>query len=145
VERAKEVAWWYWAVTVVLLFGALAGCPLEFAPVIALGGVQLLHFWWREGSLSAFPVQVRTGYLLLLLAGQWPPAVLRLWIQLTGTTAMVLADYCPLARFLSLMPWNLREPITAELVVRTFLSPPVKGNMLQGLPAGSEVCRCSLQ
>jgi len=134
-ERLQDIGWWYWAVTLLLLAGALAEWPLGFAPVIALTGVQLLHYRLREGSLAAFPVQVRTGYLLLLLAGQWPPLHFIYWIQLVGTSAMVVADYCPLARFLSLMPWNRREPFTLKLVVRTFLAPPVKGSILQGLSA----------
>jgi len=33
------------------------------------------------------------------------------------------------------MPWNRREPLSTELVRRTFLSPPVKGSVMQGLPA----------
>jgi hypothetical protein len=39
-----------------------------------------------------------------------------------------------LARFLSLMPWNRRQSFTLSLLWRTFLSPPVRGNILQGLP-----------
>jgi hypothetical protein len=35
---------------------------------------------------------------------------------------------------LSLMPWNRKEPLSASLIKRTFLAPPVKGNILQGLP-----------
>jgi len=52
------------------------------------------------------------------------------WIQLAGTTAMVLVDYCPGARLVSLMPWNRRVPLTLGLVVRTFVRPPVRGSIL---------------
>ena len=38
------------------------------------------------------------------------------------------------ARILSLMPWNRQEPFTLELLKRTVFSPPVRGNILQGLP-----------
>jgi hypothetical protein len=130
----REMHWWYWAATDVLLIGGLSDCPLGFWPVIGLTVVQVLHYFGREGSLSAFPVQVRLGYLGLLLLGQWDVFYFVYWVQLAGTTAMVLVDYCALARFLSLMPWNRREPLSLSLVLRTFLSPPVKGNILQGLP-----------
>jgi hypothetical protein len=131
----RETHWWYWAVTDVLLAGGLWSWPPRFWPVIGLTLVQVLHYLGRERSLSAFPVQVRMAYLGLLLLGQWDPFYFVYWVQLTGTTAMVLVDYCALARFLSLMPWNRREPLSRSLVLRTFVSPPVKGNILQGLPA----------
>jgi hypothetical protein len=131
----KDLSWWYWLGAAVLLVVGLTGAPLGFAPVIALGSVQVLHYLAREGSLSAFPVQVRVAYLGLLLLGQWDPFYFVYWIQLAGTTAMVTADYCPLARFLSLMPWNRSQPLSWGLIWRTIVTPPVKGNILQGLPA----------
>jgi len=134
-KRMQSISWRYWAVTDVLLIAAVLGWKQGFAAVIGLNIVQLAHFLAREKSLSAFPVQVRSAYLGLLLAGQWDPLYFIYFIQIAGTTAMVLADYCPLARFLSLMPWNRREPFTLELLKRTVFSPPVRGNILQGLPA----------
>lgn len=131
--RMKEIAWWYWLVTMALLAGALAGCPLGFAPAIGLTLVQILHFRLREGSLKAFPVQVRTGHLLWMLAGLWAPLGFFHWIQLAGTTAAVLVDYCPMARMLSLLPWNRRQPFGLRLVVRTFLRPPVRGSVLDAV------------
>jgi hypothetical protein len=131
----RDLGWWYWLASVALLVAGLAGGPLGFAPVIALNLVQALHFLLREGRVGAFPVQVRLAYLGLLLAGQWQPLQVVYWVQLLGTSAMVLFDYCPLARCLSLMPWNRRAPLSVGLVLRTFLSPPVRGNILQGLPA----------
>jgi len=131
----KSVSWQYWAVTDVLLIAAVLGWQPAFAAVIGLNLVQLVHFLAREKRLSAFPVQVRAAYLGLLLAGQWDPLYFIYFIQIAGTTAMVLADYCPLARFLSLMPWNRQGPFTLELLKRTVFSPPVRGNILQGMPA----------
>lgn len=131
----KHVSWWYWLGADLLLLYGLAGGTWGFAPVIVLCAVQALHFIARERSLAAFPVQVRLGYLGLLLFGLWEYGQFIYWIQLAGTTAMVLVDYCPLARFLSLMPWNRTRPFSWKLVARTFLSRPVKGSILQGLPA----------
>jgi hypothetical protein len=133
--RIKSISWQYWAASDVLLVAAVLGWQAGFAAVIGLNIVQVIHFLAREKRLSAFPVQVRVSYLGLLLAGQWNPLYFVYFIQIAGTTAMVLVDYCPLARFLSLMPWNRQEPFTLDLLKRTLLSPPVRGNILQGLPA----------
>jgi len=133
-KTERDMGWWYWLVTDLGLVYGLLGGPFGFAPVIGLTLVQCGHYLLRERALRAFPVQVRLGYLGLLLLGQWPPLFFVYWIQLAGTSAMVGFDYCPLARFLSLMPWNRVEPLTLLLVLRTFLSPPVRGNILQGLP-----------
>ena len=131
----KHFSWWYWLGADILLLYGLAGGAWGFAPVIALCSVQAAHFLARERRLAAFPVQVRLSYLGLLCLGLWEPAQVVYWIQLAGTTAMVLADYCPLARFLALMPWNRSGPLSWRLVRRAFLSRPVKGSILQGLPA----------
>ena len=50
---------------------------------------------------------------------------------------MVLFGYCLLARVLSLFPWNRTEPFSMQLVLSTFFSAPVPGNILQGLPSTS--------
>ncbi len=132
-NRVQELSWWYWLATGVLLGGALWACPLGVAPVIGLTLVQTLHYLAREGSFKAFPVQVRLGYLVLLLAGLWGPLGFVHWMQLVGTAAVVLVDYCPLARLLSLMPWNRRTALNLALVIRTFLRPPVRGSILDAM------------
>ena len=133
----KETSWWYWAVTDLLLIVGLMGWPEAFYLAIALTFVQILHFRRREGSFAAFPVQVRMVYAAILLAFLWPPLNLLYWWPVIGTFALVAFGYCFLARFMSLMPWNRREPLTWRLIRRTFFSAPVRGNILQGLPAGS--------
>lgn len=134
-NRIQHISWLYWAVTDALLIAGVLGWEQGFAAVIGLNAIQTIHFMQRDRSMTSFPVQVRVSYLALLLAGQWAPLYFIYFIQIAGTTAMVLADYCPLARFLSLMPWNRREAFSWELVKRTVLTPPVPGNILQGLPA----------
>lgn len=131
----REISWWYWAVTTALLFYGLAGNPAGFWLAISLSAIQIVHFGLREGGFSAFPVQVRLAYTAMLLLFLWPPFNILFWIPAVGTLAQVLFGYCPLARCLSLMPWNRREPISLALVRRAFLSRPVKGSVMQGLPA----------
>lgn len=131
----RHVRWWYWFATIPLLIAGLAGRTEAFYYAMALTAVQWMHFALCDRSLISFPVQVRVGYLGLLLLGQWDPFYFVYLIQLVGTSAMVLFGYCPLARFLSLMPWNRREPFSLSLVRRTFLSPPVRGSILQEMPS----------
>ncbi len=125
----------YWAATTLLLAGVVSGCSDCLPAVIGLNIIQVIHFIYREKSLTAFPVQVRISYLGLLFLAQAPYLFWIFWWQLIGTTAMVLFQYCFLARCMSLMPWNKREPYSVSLLKRTFLSAPVSGNILQGLPA----------
>ena len=129
----NDIKWWYWLATAILLVGAVAGVSAAILAAIALTAVQLIHFATRERALAAFPVQVRAAYLALLVAGLYPPLGFIHWVQLVGTWAMVLVGYCPLARALSLLPWNRRQPLSADLVRRTFLSPPVRGSIVDAI------------
>jgi len=129
-SRLKEMDWWYWLVTDGLLIGSLADWRWGNLPVIALTVIQAVHYLHRERRIMAFPVQVRMGYLLLLLLGTIAPLGFIHWIQLAGTTAVVTVGYCPLARILALMPWNRRQPLTAMLMWNTIVTPPVAGSVL---------------
>lgn len=129
----RDTGWQYWAVTAALLgVGLFTGLPGVEAAA-GLCAIQTLHYAALERRVTAFPVQVRLAYLALLLAGFWSPLAWVHWVQLVGTTARVTVGYCLLARIMSLMPWNRREPLSRALVTRTFVSAPVPGNMLQGL------------
>jgi hypothetical protein len=130
----RTLGWWYWLVTVCLLTAGLAGWGDGFVWAIALTAFQMIHFAIRERSITAFPVQVRFGYLLLLLVALPAPLQLLYWAPVIGTWAQILFGYCTMARLVSLLPWNRKEPFSFALVQRTFLSAPVRGNILQGLP-----------
>jgi hypothetical protein len=134
-KLTNNIVWWYWFATTLLLTGVVAGNHESLLAVIALNAVQVIHFIIREKSVTAFPVQVRISYFGLLLLAQAPFMFWIFWWQLIGTAAMVLFEYCFLARCMSLTPWNKTEPYTIHLIKRTFLSAPVKGNILQGLAA----------
>ena len=127
-----EIAWWYWAATALALAAETVWPAAGFAAV-GLGVVQLFHFYAREGRLGALPVQVRTAFLGLLLAGLWPPLMPIHWVLLAGTLARVAFEYCALARTLPLMPWNRTQPLTLQLVQRAYLTPPVRGSILAAL------------
>ena len=131
----KDIGWWYWLVTVCLLTAALAGWSDGFLYAIGLTLFQLIHFIIREKSLTAFPVQVRIGYLLLLLIALPEPLQWIFWIPTIGTWAQIIFGYCTMARLVSTLPWNRKEAFSIAFFSRTFFSRPVRGNILQGQPA----------
>jgi hypothetical protein len=69
--KHRDIAWWYWAATAAALVVGLAGWPEAFYLATALGVAQILHFWVREGRLTAFPVQVRLVFTAVLLLCAW--------------------------------------------------------------------------
>ena len=130
----KRLSWLYWLVTACLLTAGVAGYPSGFALAIGVTVFQLIHFTIHEHGIAAFPVQVRVWYLMLLLVAFPEPLRIIYWIPTIGTWAQLIFGYCAMARCVSLLPRNRRESFSAELVARTFLSRPVRGNILQGLP-----------
>lgn len=131
----KDLGWWYWLVTAVLLTIGIFWNELGFLLAISLTCFQLFHYIFREGSITAFPVQVRFWYLMLLLISfpkfmQW-----LYWVPHIGTWAQVVFGYCAMARLVSLWPWNRREEFTLQLLIKTFFSRPVRGSVQQGFAA----------
>ena len=130
----KQLNWWYWFMTACLLTAGLAGYKLGFNLAIGLSLIQLIHFALHEQSVTAFTVQVRFWFLLLVLLASPEPLQIVYWLPAAGTWARSLFGYCLMARLLSLLPWNRRVPFTRELVMKTFFSRPVRGSIMQGLP-----------
>jgi hypothetical protein len=128
-ERTRDKVWIYWAITSGLLIADVMGWPLGLSLAIALNVIQLGHFYFETKSVTSFPVQVRLAYLILLLVIMWPPLYWLLYFVILGTSAMVLFDYCFLARFMSLMPWNCKQRYNVSLFLKTFVSRPVEGSV----------------
>ncbi len=133
----KDIGWWYWLVTAGLLTYGVSGHPVGFMLAIGLTIFQLIHFIIREKSITAFPVQVRFWYLMLLIAALPEPLQLIYWIPTIGTWAQLIFGYCTMARLVSLFPWNRSDSFSFALLQKTFLSRPVRGNIQQGF-AGVE-------
>ena len=131
----KDVGWWYWLVTAGLLTFGISGNPTGFLLAIALTIIQLVHFVFRERSITAFPVQVRFWYLVLLLIAWQEPLQWIYWIPTIGTWAQIVFGYCTMARCVSLLPWNRSEQLSIDLLTKTFLSRPVRGSIKQGFEA----------
>jgi len=130
----KELSWWYWVVTAGLLTAGVTGNEIGFMLAMGLTVFQLVHAFLRERSITAFPIQVRFWYLILLIAAFPEPLRLIYWIPTIGTWVQVIFGYCTMARCVSLFPWNRSERFSLNLLKRTFFSAPVRGNVMQGLP-----------
>lgn len=129
-QRITHKIWIYWFITDLLLIADVLGWAGGLEWALALTLIQVVHFGVEQRSLTAFATQVRIAYALLLLAALWPPLYWLIYPVILGTTAMVLFDYCFLARFMSLMPWNMPRPgYSWGLIVSTFFSKPVAGSV----------------
>ncbi|MCU0963736.1 MAG: hypothetical protein MUF08_01445 [Burkholderiaceae bacterium] len=124
----------YWQATALLLATHLSGWAPGLALAVALNAVQAAHFALHRRSLQAFDVQVRIGYLALLLIGSvgplWPIHV----VQFVGVNAMLVADYCLLARLLVLLPWNRRTRFSPSLLRWALCSPAMPGAITDRVP-----------
>lgn len=114
----------YWQLTALLLAAHFAGWAHGMSLAIALTAWQAVHFAVVRRTLATLDEQVRVAYLALLMLGSVGP----LWpihaAQFVGVNALLVVDYCLLARLLVLMPWNRVEPLTAQLVHKALLTPP---------------------
>ena len=131
----RDYGWWYWVASTISLWFALAGFNGAYEMALMIGAAQLLHFIYVERHVGNFPVQIRMGYLSFLLLALPEGLQWLLWVPAVGTLLRVLTGYCIMARMLMLMPFNREVQLSAEFVTAAFLTPPVAGNILHGLPA----------
>lgn len=130
--EVKDVGWWYWVTIVLFLTYGMAADPLGYVFAIGMTSISAIHYWLWKGGVSAFPVQVRLSYLALLLLCWLEPMRWLYWVPLVGGWAAILFGYCAMARIVSLFPWNRSEPLSISLLATTFLTRPVRGNVMQG-------------
>lgn len=129
----RDIGWWYWLVTAGLLTYGVSGNTMGFVLAIGLTVFQLIHYMILERGITAFPVQVRFWYLMLLVVALPEPMQLIYWIPAIGTWAQILFGYCTMARLVSLFPWNRSGPFSYALLKKTFFSLPVRGSIQQGV------------
>lgn len=130
--RVKDPGWWYWLATTVALYAGPFWDARGYTAAMAITVVHLTHYVIRERSVTTFPVQVRTGVLVLMLLGMVEPLIFFYWMLAFGGTVQVLFGYCIMARTVSLLPWNLEQAFSLKLVKTTFLTPPTIGSVRQG-------------
>jgi hypothetical protein len=120
----KELAWWGWVVTILLLGTGLAGFPAGFIAATVLVLAKTLFYWWKLGHFGAIAVQIRLSHTLVLALCFIPRMHWLFGVAAAGAVALVVFGYCLVGRTLSLLPWNRVEPLTLDLLRRTFLSAP---------------------
>jgi hypothetical protein len=106
-----------------------------FLLVIGLTAFQIAHFAIHTQSVRSFPVQVRLGYLLLLIIAAPKEFRWICWVPTIGTWIQVLFGYCPMARTVSLAPWNREQPLSMALLKQAFLSAPARGSFIKAHPS----------
>lgn len=121
----------YWFIVDVLLAVGLLVWPPALFLAMAVVAIHAVHYLQLEPGITSFPMQVRTGFLGLLFLGQIPYLGWVNWVQLAGVTALLTTGYCPLARILSLMPWNRTRPLSWKLITTAIFTPPVTGSIVQ--------------
>eukprot|EP00539_Tryblionella_compressa_P008486 CAMPEP_0178753090 /NCGR_PEP_ID=MMETSP0744-20121128/11423_1 /TAXON_ID=913974 /ORGANISM="Nitzschia punctata, Strain CCMP561" /LENGTH=177 /DNA_ID=CAMNT_0020406877 /DNA_START=22 /DNA_END=555 /DNA_ORIENTATION=+ len=128
--RRGSMVWWLWAVTWIgLVAGYLDDKRRGWDFVVVFSAAHTILFWGLFlGETSPFPVQVRLAYFLWVACGTLAFDSL-MHITLVGLFANLTVGYCPLARMMSLLPWNRKKniPLSWDLVRRTILSPPTEG------------------
>ncbi len=137
----KDIAWWYWLVTAILLTIGILGNDLGFMLAIGLTSFQVVHFIFLTGNVKAFPVQVRFWYFMLLLVSLPESVQWLYWFPCIGTWAQVVFGYCAMARMVSLLPWNRDISFSIKLLKKTFLSCPVRGSVQQGFTVNRAASR----
>lgn len=121
---ARELSWWIWLATACALCIGLSGHIAGFLAAIVLTGGQTIFLLLKGNSFRSSAIQTRVAYTVLLIICFVPTLRWLYWVPTIGTLALLLWGYCLMARFLSLLPWNLTEPISAHLLQHTFLTPP---------------------
>jgi len=131
----KELGWQYWFITACLLSAGVAGYEDFFLYAIFFTVFQMIHFAILQLNVLSFPVQVRFFYLVLLLIAYPKQLNMIYWLPTIGTWVRLIFGYCTMARCVSLLPWNRKHPFSVSLLAKTFLSRPVRGNILHGFSA----------
>ena len=120
----------YWLLTAVALGAGLTVWPPGILIAMVVTAAHTVHFFVYRPQAGAFPIQVRVGFLGLLALGQLPYLGWLNWVLCVGVASLLIFGYCPLARLLSLAPWNRSRPMSWNLVRTALFSPPVAGSII---------------
>jgi len=103
----KDLRWWTWLATLLLIASALAGWKAGYFLTISLSLVHALFFIEETKSVTDFETQIRITYAALTLFGLIPGVRVVVFLALFAETFLVTYfDRCLIARALKQMPWN---------------------------------------
>ena len=128
-ERLRKIfVWSLWFPTWIGLLAGLFDRSMYEGVVAFSVAHALLILGLNRFRVSAFPAQVRFGFLLWVAVGTYVSHMTALmYVPTVGLIGNLFFNYCLLARLVFLLPWNREEKFSRELVGRVFLSPPVGG------------------
>jgi hypothetical protein len=99
------IDWWYWMLTLLAMIAGFAGRIEGYYAVVALSGVQFIHFLLKDGFM-ALTTQVRLVYGAFTVLALLDPSRLLFGVLLLGTIMVTFFDRCLIAKVLLTMPWN---------------------------------------
>jgi hypothetical protein len=103
----KDVRWWFWLATLLVVVAALAGWKPGYFLTISLSLVHALFFIEETKGVTDFETQIRVAYFALTLFGLVPYARVAVFLALLAETVMItFFDRCLIARVLMRTPWN---------------------------------------
>lgn len=141
----RQLTWWIWLITLATMVVGLAGHHAAFITATVLTFAHSLLFWRRSGDFRAISVQIRFAYALLLAVSYLPQLRWLYWLSAIGAAAMLVFGYCLMGRMLSLLLWNRTEPVTLDLLRRTFLTAPVITRMQTASACGGLNGVCEME
>lgn len=112
IVEPKSIEWWLWTVTLIFIITAVLGWSPGYYFVMIISAIQIIFFWNRFKSLTAFDTQVRIVYFLFTLLGLSETIRLPLYLLLLiGTVMVVVFNRCGIALILKKMPWNKHQVV----------------------------------
>ena len=103
----SNLGWWFWLVTILVLFVALIGWTPGYYLAISLSLVHALFFLEETKNVRDFETQLRVAYFAFTLFGIVPGLRVLVFLLLLAETVLIaFFDHGFIARGLRRMPWN---------------------------------------
>ena len=103
----SNLGWWFWLVTILVLFMALIGWTAGYYLAISLSLVHALFFLEETKNVRDFETQLRLAFFVLTLFGIVPDLRVVVFLLLLAETVLIaFFGQSYLARGLRRMPWN---------------------------------------
>jgi hypothetical protein len=127
-----------WAVTAPLLAASMGGVPGTLEAALALCAISTVYYLAKLRALRPYRVQVRLGFMAVVLLSMLPALEVIRWVPVLGTSSQVLFGYCPMARLLDLAPWNRERGVAWKDIVEVVTRPPGEEGLLAGAMARAD-------
>lgn len=108
----SNLGWWFWLVTILILFLALVGWTAGYYLAISLSLVHVLFFLEESKNVRDFETQLRLTFFVLTLFGIVPGVRVFVFLLLLAETVLIaFFGQSYLARGLKRMRWNQEHAI----------------------------------